>query len=66
MTSGRLSVAVVGAGPAGLYATEQLLRYQGGAVSVDVIDRLPTPWGLIRGGVAPDHPEKKANSRPSL
>ncbi|GGZ17187.1 FAD-dependent oxidoreductase [Novosphingobium colocasiae] len=59
MTSGRLSVAVVGAGPAGLYATEQLLRYQGGAVSVDVIDRLPTPWGLIRGGVAPDHPEKK-------
>jgi NADPH-dependent glutamate synthase beta subunit-like oxidoreductase len=59
MTSRRLSVAVVGAGPAGLYAAEQLLRRPGGGVFVDVMDRLPTPWGLIRGGVAPDHPEKK-------
>lgn len=59
MTSRRLSVAVVGAGPAGLYATEQLIRYPGGGIFVDVLDRLPTPWGLIRGGVAPDHLEKK-------
>ncbi len=59
-----LRVAVVGAGPAGFYAAGQLLRK--GAeqvVEVDVIDRLPTPWGLVRAGVAPDHPNIKAVSR---
>lgn len=54
-----LSVAVIGAGPAGLYAVEHLLRHRAATVRVDVIDRLPTPWGLVRAGVAPDHPEKK-------
>lgn len=54
-----LRVAVVGSGPAGLYALEHLLDARGLAVEVDVFERLPTPWGLIRAGVAPDHPEKK-------
>lgn len=46
-------VAVVGAGPAGMYAADELLRHP--EVEVDVYDRLPTPYGLARGGVAPDH-----------
>jgi ferredoxin--NADP+ reductase len=50
-------VAVVGAGPAGLYAAEALVK---GGVEVDVIDRLPTPYGLVRYGVAPDHKSIKA------
>ena len=50
-----LHVAVVGAGPAGVYATEALTRY-GEDVRVDVIDGLPAPFGLVRYGVAPDHP----------
>lgn len=54
-----LRVAVVGAGPAGLYAIGELLAVPGLAVEIDLIERLPTPWGLIRAGVAPDHPEKK-------
>lgn len=52
-----LRVAVVGAGPAGLYAADELLRHPG--VAVDVFDRLPTPHGLARAGVAPDHPETR-------
>src|SRR5437899_1487045 len=48
-----LRVAVVGAGPAGFYTTEALLRTER-AVRVDLIDRLPTPYGLVRAGVAPD------------
>ncbi|MFD1814595.1 FAD-dependent oxidoreductase [Rhodococcus gannanensis] len=52
-----LRVAVVGSGPAGCYAAEQLLRL--GNVQVEIFDRLPTPWGLIRNGVAPDHHETK-------
>ncbi len=52
-----LRVAVVGAGPAGLYAADELLKHDG--VSVDVFDRLPTPHGLARYGVAPDHPATK-------
>ncbi len=55
-----LSVAVVGSGPAGFYVAAPLLAQ--GAM-VDVIERLPTPWGLVRLGVAPDHPEIKAVSR---
>ncbi len=57
-----LRVAVVGSGPAGFYAAGALL---GGEVpaEVDVIERLPTPWGLVRLGVAPDHPKIKSVSR---
>lgn len=54
-----LRVAVVGAGPAGMYAVGHLLERGGAAVRVDVFERLATPWGLVRSGVAPDHPEKK-------
>ena len=50
-------VAVVGAGPAGLYAADELLKHP--EVSVDVLDRLPTPHGLVRAGVAPDHQDTK-------
>ena len=50
-----LRVAVVGSGPAGVYAAEALTRYAGD-VSIDVIDSLPAPYGLVRYGVAPDHP----------
>ncbi|MER6096077.1 FAD-dependent oxidoreductase [Streptomyces sp. NPDC001728] len=52
-----LRVAVVGAGPAGLFAADELLRHPG--VSVTVHDRLPTPYGLARAGVAPDHQDTK-------
>ncbi|MEY2443379.1 MAG: ferredoxin/flavodoxin---NADP+ reductase [bacterium] len=51
-------VAVIGAGPAGAFAAACLLRARGD-VEVDLIERLPTPWGLLRGGVAPDHQEIK-------
>ena len=51
-------VAVVGAGPAGAFAASQLLSGSGGP-EVDLFERLPTPWGLLRGGVAPDHHEIK-------
>ncbi|WP_330255028.1 FAD-dependent oxidoreductase [Nocardia sp. NBC_00565] len=54
---GTLRVAIVGTGPAACYAAEQLLRH--GDVEIEMFDRLPTPWGLIRSGVAPDHPETK-------
>ena len=55
----QLRVAVVGSGPAGLYAIEYLLEKQGIDVEIDLFERLPTPWGLVRAGVAPDHPDKK-------
>ena len=57
-----LRVAVVGSGPAGFYAAAALLASDLD-VEVDVIERLPTPWGLVRLGVAPDHPNIKAVSR---
>src|SRR6184192_4151671 len=63
MTDRPLRVAVVGSGPAGFYATGALLASEDPLVEVDVIERLPTPWGLVRLGVAPDHPELKAASR---
>ena len=53
-------VAVIGSGPAGYYTAEALLKAWGDAVCVDVIDRLPVPYGLIRFGVAPDHQSIKA------
>lgn len=55
-----LRVAVIGAGPAGFYAAEHLLKHKQAIVSVDMFDRLPTPFGLVRGGVAPDHQKIKA------
>jgi ferredoxin--NADP+ reductase len=55
-----LRVAVVGSGPAGFYAAEHLLRQDEIGFEVDVFDRLPTPFGLVRAGVAPDHPKIKS------
>jgi ferredoxin--NADP+ reductase len=54
----RPRVAIVGAGPAGAFAAAALLRHVGNA-EIDLFERLPTPWGLLRGGVAPDHQEIK-------
>jgi ferredoxin--NADP+ reductase len=67
-----LRVAIIGAGPAGMYAAGHLLEGPGGtyldgrlqrltdrAIEVDVYERLATPWGLLRHGVAPDHPDKQ-------
>jgi ferredoxin/flavodoxin---NADP+ reductase len=58
-----IRVAVVGSGPAGFYAADALLKSDDPAVEVDLVDRLPTPWGLVRLGVAPDHENIKAVSR---
>jgi ferredoxin/flavodoxin---NADP+ reductase len=58
-----LRVAVVGSGPAGFYAADALLKSEDPQVEVDLLDRLPTPWGLVRLGVAPDHENIKAVSR---
>ena len=58
MAGARPRVAIVGAGPAGAFAAAALLRAQGDA-EIDLFERLPTPWGLLRGGVAPDHQEIK-------
>jgi ferredoxin--NADP+ reductase len=57
-----LRVAVIGSGPAGFYAAGALLAADI-PVEVDMIERLPTPWGLVRLGVAPDHPKIKSVSR---
>lgn len=54
-----LRVAVVGAGPAGIYAAEALRNQDAVPVAVDLIDRLPTPFGLVRHGIAPDHPQMR-------
>jgi ferredoxin/flavodoxin---NADP+ reductase len=59
MSSDAVRLAVIGAGPAGFYATGHLLRQRPGVISVDLYDRLPTPWGLVRSGVPPDHPKLK-------
>ena len=54
-------VAIVGAGPAGYFAAQALQNLQNDEIkfSIDMIERLPTPWGLVRSGVAPDHPKIK-------
>lgn len=57
-THEQLHVCVVGSGPAGFYTADRMLKGHDGA-QVDIIDRLPTPFGLVRSGVAPDHPETK-------
>jgi ferredoxin--NADP+ reductase len=58
-----IRVAVIGSGPAGFYAAGHLLKDPEGAFEVDMIERLPTPWGLVRSGVAPDHPKIKSVTR---
>ena len=57
MTEDHLRVAIVGSGPAGFYAAAALLASDDPPAEVDLFDRLPTPWGLVRLGVAPDHPK---------
>jgi ferredoxin--NADP+ reductase len=54
-------VAIIGAGPAGYFAAQALQNLQSDdlSFSIDIIERLPTPWGLVRSGVAPDHPKIK-------
>ena len=49
-TPSPLRVAIIGSGPAAFYAAEHLLKHQGLAIEVDMFDRLPTPFGLVRGG----------------
>jgi len=58
-----LRVAVVGSGPAGFYCAGHLLTAKDLTVEVDLFDRLPTPFGLVRAGVAPDHPKIKSVTR---
>src|SRR5918998_5991860 len=61
-----LRVAIVGSGPSGFYAAGHLLnakKLPDLTAQVDMYDRLPTPWGLVRAGVAPDHPNIKAVTR---
>ena len=56
----KLRLAIVGAGPAGIYAADILLKYERSFdVSIDLFERLPAPYGLVRYGVAPDHPRIK-------
>jgi ferredoxin--NADP+ reductase len=57
-----LAAAVVGSGPAGFYTAAALLGLPDRNVRVDMFERLPTPWGLVRAGVAPDHPKIKSIS----
>ena len=58
-----LRIAIIGAGPSGFYAAEQILKNPDTEAQVDLFDRLPTPYGLVRGGVAPDHPKIKSVTR---
>ncbi len=59
---GPLRVAIIGSGPSGFYAAEHLQK-KVPTVEIDMFDRLPTPYGLVRGGVAPDHPKIKSVTR---
>ncbi len=63
MTDSPVRIAVIGAGPAGFYAAGHLLKDSTGRLEVDMLERLPTPWGLVRSGVAPDHPKIKSVTR---
>ncbi|MGB0388136.1 MAG: FAD-dependent oxidoreductase [Ardenticatenaceae bacterium] len=58
-TTRPLRVAIIGAGPSGFYAAQALLKQKDIEVSIDLFDRLPTPYGLVRNGVAPDHQKIK-------
>ena len=55
------SVVIIGSGPSGFYAAESISKKL--KSNIDIIDRLPTPFGLIRGGVAPDHQKTKKYTR---
>mgnify|MGYP000016373299 CR=1 FL=1 len=56
----KLRLAVIGAGPAGIYASDLILKAERDfEVSIDLFDLLPAPYGLVRYGVAPDHPRIK-------
>ena len=57
--SGKTRVAIIGSGPSGFYVAEALHKRDDLTVQVDMFDRLPTPYGLVRGGVAPDHQKIK-------
>ncbi|MCX6442725.1 MAG: FAD-dependent oxidoreductase [Actinobacteria bacterium] len=61
----KFRVAIVGAGPAGYFAAQALQNLANGdrVFEIDMIERLPTPWGLVRSGVAPDHPKIKTVSK---
>jgi ferredoxin/flavodoxin---NADP+ reductase len=61
----KFKVAIVGAGPAGYFAAQALqnLQSEEATFAIDMIERLPTPWGLVRSGVAPDHPKIKTVSK---
>ena len=61
----KYSIAIVGAGPAGYFAAQALqnLADEKTTYTIDMIERLPTPWGLVRSGVAPDHPKIKTVSK---
>jgi ferredoxin/flavodoxin---NADP+ reductase len=61
--SSPIRIAVIGSGPAGFYAAGHLLKDASERIEVDMIERLPTPWGLVRSGVAPDHPKIKSVTR---
>src|ERR1700728_591574 len=67
MSDSHIRIAVIGSGPAGFYAAGHLLKDGAGGHSidfeVDMLERLPTPWGLVRSGVAPDHPKIKSVTR---
>ena len=56
-------IAIIGSGPAGFYTAEHLLKSEDATFEVDIFDRLPTPYGLVRAGVAPDHPKIKSVTR---
>src|SRR6184192_1062101 len=58
-----LRVAVMGSGPSGFFAAEELLARPQKTIELDLFDRLPTPYGLVRGGVAPDHQKIKSVTR---
>jgi ferredoxin--NADP+ reductase len=66
MTDTQIRIVVVGSGPAGFYTAGHLLKESGRGghpIYVDMLERLPTPWGLVRSGVAPDHPKIKSVTR---
>jgi ferredoxin/flavodoxin---NADP+ reductase len=65
MSVNSFKIAIVGAGPAGYFAAQALqnLANEDRLFEIDMIERLPTPWGLVRSGVAPDHPKIKTVSK---
>ena len=59
-SSSQIRVAIIGSGPSGFYAADHLLKQRAPEIAVDMYERLPTPFGLVRGGVAPDHAKIKS------